>query len=357
MRNATANNGGLARPRFMVWENVVGAFTSNGGKDFQAVLSEIVKIAEPNAPDVPMPAKNKWPHAGELHDEMGRWSIAWRLIDAQFWGVPQRRKRIALVADFASGGAADILFEQYLGNESEPEIQPQPEGMPGNTEQSTEAREDTSTATGSSPSETIGGGTISFQERAGKPGGGKGILIQNERVGTLSTLNNQSVFTLNGKDVTPPLDAHYGLGAGARSGVEREAVMIYGISSLDSNAMKSPNPKSGIYEDQSIMTFEVDAGKCDMRNRIHMGNVSPTLVSNSGNALFCLEGNGQRESHKGDGYKESETMYTLNTVEQHGVCYSQDRFDKYTENDKSPSLLSSGGMYGGERDTCYIKKQ
>ena len=255
------------------------------------------------------------------------------------------------------GGAADILFEQYLGNESEPEIQPQPEGMPGNTEQSTEAREDTSTATGSSPSETIGGGTISFQERAGKPGGGKGILIQNERVGTLSTLNNQSVFTLNGKDVTPPLDAHYGLGAGARSGVEREAVMIYGISSLDSNAMKSPNPKSGIYEDQSIMTFEVDAGKCDMRNRIHMGNVSPTLVSNSGNALFCLEGNGQRESHKGDGYKESETMYTLNTVEQHGVCYSQDRFDKYTENDKSPSLLSSGGMYGGERDTCYIKKQ
>ena len=63
--------------------------------------------------------------------------------------------------------------------------------------------------------------------------------------------------------------------------------------------------------------------------------------------MIVLEGNGQRESHKGDGYKESETMYTLNTVEQHGVCYSQDRFDKYTENDKSPSLLSSGGMYGG----------
>ena len=158
MRNATANNGGLARPRFMVWENVAGAFTSNGGKDFQAVLSEIVKIAEPNAPDVPMPAKNKWPHAGELHDEMGRWSIAWRLIDAQFWGVPQRRKRIALVADFASGGAADILFEQYLGNESEPEIQPQPEGVSGNPEQSAEARKDTSSATGGSPSETIGGG-------------------------------------------------------------------------------------------------------------------------------------------------------------------------------------------------------
>lgn len=209
-RNGRANQ--FCRPRFMVWENVAGAFTSNGGKDFQAVLTEIVKIAEPDAPDVPMPAKNKWPHAGELHDDMGRWSVAWRLIDAQFWGVPQRRKRIALVADFSSGGAADILFEQYLGNESEPEIQPQPEGMPGNTEQSTEAREDASTATGGSPSETIGG-TISFQERAGKPGG-----------------------------------------------VEREAVMVYGMSSLDSNAMKSPNPKSGIYVADTARTLDGQGG-------------------------------------------------------------------------------------------------
>ena len=72
--------------------------------------------------------------------------------------------------------------------------------------------------------------------------------------------------------------------------------------------------------------------------------------------IVCLEGNGQRESHKGDGYKESETMYTLNTVEQHGVCYSQDRFDKYTENDKSPSLLSSGGMYGGGSETLVISR-
>ena len=117
--------------------------------------------------------------------------------------------------------------------------------------------------------------------------------------------------------------------------------MVYGISSLDSNAMKSPNPKSGIYEADTARTLDGQGG-------------SPAC--NQG-GMIVLEGNGQRESHKGDGYKESETMYTLNTVEQHGVCYSQDRFDKYTENDKSPSLLSSGGMYGGERDTCYIKRQ
>jgi len=100
------------RPRFMVWENVPGAFSSNGGKDFQAVLKEIVRIAEPNAPDVPMPEKGKWTKSGCIYDELGKWSIAWRVHDAQFWGVPQRRKRIALVADFAGLSAGEILFER-----------------------------------------------------------------------------------------------------------------------------------------------------------------------------------------------------------------------------------------------------
>ena len=64
------------RPNWAVYENVVGAFSSNKGADFQAVLTEIVRIAEPDAPDVPMPEKGKWGKAGELHDEMGRWSVA-----------------------------------------------------------------------------------------------------------------------------------------------------------------------------------------------------------------------------------------------------------------------------------------
>ena len=102
----------LIRPRYMVWENVPGAFSSNGGKDFQAVLTEIVRIAEPDAPDVPMPEKNRWPKSGCIYDDMGGWSVAWRLHDAQFWGVPQRRKRIALVADFNGLSAAEVLFER-----------------------------------------------------------------------------------------------------------------------------------------------------------------------------------------------------------------------------------------------------
>lgn len=96
------------RPRYIVWENVPGAFSSNGGKDFATVLEEAVKIVEPQAPSIPAPAK--WPTSGCLMG--GGWSIAWRVHDAQFWGVPQRRKRIALVCDFGGHTAPEILFER-----------------------------------------------------------------------------------------------------------------------------------------------------------------------------------------------------------------------------------------------------
>lgn len=101
------------RPRYMVWENVPGAFSSNKGADFGAVLQETVKVIEPKAPTIPVPQKG-WPTAGCLTgDDMGRkWSVAWRVFDAQFWGVPQRRRRIALVADFGGLTAPEILFER-----------------------------------------------------------------------------------------------------------------------------------------------------------------------------------------------------------------------------------------------------
>lgn len=99
------------RPRYMVWENVPGAFSSNKGADFSIVLQETAKVACEQAPAVPIP-KNGWPPAGCLTDLGGQWSIAWRVFDAQFWGVPQRRKRIALVADFGGLTAPEILFER-----------------------------------------------------------------------------------------------------------------------------------------------------------------------------------------------------------------------------------------------------
>lgn len=108
MREATVG----VYPRFMVWENVPGALSNNKGADFREVLNECVKVVEEAYPYVPMPEKGGWPKAGVLYDEMGRWSIAWRIHDAQFWGVPQRRRRIALVCDFRGMRAPEVLFEQ-----------------------------------------------------------------------------------------------------------------------------------------------------------------------------------------------------------------------------------------------------
>lgn len=101
--------GKYIRPRFMVWENVPGAFSSNKGKDFQSVLQEIVSIADETA-TVPLPPKSKWAAAGCIMGDT--YSIAWRTFDAQYWGVPQRRKRIYLVADFGGNTAPKILFER-----------------------------------------------------------------------------------------------------------------------------------------------------------------------------------------------------------------------------------------------------
>lgn len=109
---ANGRTGDMVRPRFMVWENVPGAFSSNKGRDFAAVLEEIIRIAEPEAPDIEVPEKD-WPTWGGYHDEVGgRWSVAWRVHDAQYWGVPQRRRRISVVADFGGDTAGEILFER-----------------------------------------------------------------------------------------------------------------------------------------------------------------------------------------------------------------------------------------------------
>ena len=102
MRNAT--NG--ESPRYIVWENVPGAFSSNGGADFRSVLEEVCRVKDGTA-DVPQP--DKWESAGQILAE--NYSVAWRVFDAQYWGVPQRRKRIYLVADFAGQRAPDILFK------------------------------------------------------------------------------------------------------------------------------------------------------------------------------------------------------------------------------------------------------
>ena len=97
-----------AKPRFIVWENVPGAFSSNKGQDFKAVLEAVIGVKEPSA-EVPAPDKKGWPDADYYLGD--GWSVAYRVLDAQWWGVPQRRKRIYLVASFADHSAPKVLFE------------------------------------------------------------------------------------------------------------------------------------------------------------------------------------------------------------------------------------------------------
>ena len=122
------------RPRYMVWENVPGALSSNKGEDFRAVLEETVKIVQEDA-DIPGPPKGGWPYSGCIMGD--GWSVAWRIHDAQFWGVPQRRKRIALVADFGGGSAPEILFvRKGLSRDTEPSKQTRQKAA-GDTAEST----------------------------------------------------------------------------------------------------------------------------------------------------------------------------------------------------------------------------
>ena len=200
MREADKRNGrtgDMVRPRYLVWENVVGAFSSNKGKDFAAVLEEIIKIVEPEAPGIEVPEKG-WPTWGGYHDEVGgRWSVVWRTHDAQYWGVPQRRRRISVVADFGGDTASEIQFdsESLSGNIAE-------SGAPG--EGPAEAAESgfnpavarslTARADGS-PCTDRGPNIVCSPHQGGCDGGGKGALVQTEKSGTLGTGNDQTIFT------------------------------------------------------------------------------------------------------------------------------------------------------------------
>lgn len=215
----TATNG--MYPTFAVWENVPGAFSSNGGEDFRAVLEELARVEEPNA-SIPRPSGRggRWSKAGAIAGN--GWSLAWRQLDAQYWGVPQRRKRIALVVDFGGQRAAEILFERtsLSGNpcESIPAWKTfarTPEASVAGYDRMVESG---NSITGDAESEGTGrsGGkgtgrilesdhretstrctepaAYTLKIRFGCEGGGKGALVQTELSATISTLQDQTLF-------------------------------------------------------------------------------------------------------------------------------------------------------------------
>ena len=174
----TATNG--MYPTFAVWENVPGAFSSNGGEDFRTVLEELARIAQPDV-SIPRPSGRggRWSKAGAIAGD--RWSLAWRQLDAQHWGVPQRRKRIALVVDFGGQRATEILFERT--------------SLSGNSDEGVKAWEAILGRFQASPSRrNRGGKSYTLKIRSGCEGGGKGALVQTEKSATLSTLQDQTLF-------------------------------------------------------------------------------------------------------------------------------------------------------------------
>lgn len=315
-------------PRFIVWENVPGAFSSNKGEDFRCVLEEICKIKDEQ---LSVPRSSKWQNAGKILGD--GFSVAWRQLDAQFWGVPQRRKRIYLVADFAGWCAGKILFEsEGLSGYSSKSICPWKETARSSGEGTEETGFDSlmfenhsqdSRYTGpldvaQTVSSTFGTGgnnqpfvvhtPKTLKIRSGCEGGGKGALIQDNKSATLGCNNDQTLFVPK----------------------------VYGICAKDSNAMKSPNPNSGFYEAQTSRCLDGNGG-------------NPSC--NQG-GMAVIEGNGSRPSHKGDGYKESDVMYTLNATEQHGVAYGIGRpamnqgynakFSFQVEEEVEPTLVAAG---------------
>ena len=356
-------------PRYIVWENVPGAFSSNKGQDFRAVLEEVCKVKDA---EVSVPFPGKWENAGRI---MGNgYSVAWRQFDAQFWGVPQRRKRIYLVADFAGGSAGKILFES--------------EGLSG---YSAEGFRSWQTAAGTSAkgSGETGGFSVdgynsSVDEVAATLGvncgvstGRNGVMVLNDQGGSRMDVTEDMTCTLRSESHHPPLvfenhsqDSRYtgpqdtvqtilstfgtggnnqpfvletpktlkirsgceGGGKGALIQDDLSATLgcnndqtlfvpkAYGICSKGSNSMMSDNPHSGFYEADTSRCLDANGG-------------DPSC-NQGGIAVVAIEGNGSRPSHRGDGYKETDAMYTLNATEQHGVAYSSSKASFFTSAEK-----------------------
>ena len=210
MREADAGGGSTGqflRPRFMVWEQVPGAFSSNKGEDFRRVLEETIRIAEPDAPDVPLPPKGKWPLADCWMGD--GWSVAYRVLDAQFWGVPQRRRRIALVADFGGHAAPEILFVR--------------KGVCGDSPESGAPGEETAAGTGSGADcavtavhltqDPITGHYVSPCLSAGNPKYGQASIgVFKGRTDYLTGWDNQEKRVFSTKGVSPTLSGSDGGG-------------------------------------------------------------------------------------------------------------------------------------------------
>lgn len=335
MREAT--NG--VYPRYAVWENVPGAFSSNKGEDFRTVLDELIKISEPDAvmPDVP---KAGWAYA-DCYSGDG-WSLAYRVFDAQYWGVPQRRRRIYLVADFRGGRAGEILFER--------------EGVRGYFAQ---GRTPWQTAAGNVES---GIGTddcipintmLANRHIALGRGTGFGIGEMGDKQFTISAGHSHAVCIRVKTEQAAGFDGNMGAKAG-NIGYKEETAPTLNAGKVMTVCVKEQH----LFENHSQDTrFKGPLKVCPMlpAQLGTGGNNTPFVVE--GAPVYCLQGNGIDRALtagcNGKGWKEGQS-YTLNTIDRPAVVYVVDQGGgesaaNVAEN-LSPTLACT---HGGEPAVAY----
>lgn len=315
-------------PTFAVWENVPGAFSSNGGEDFRAVLEELARVEQPDA-SIPRPSRGgRWSKAGAIAGN--GWSLAWRQLDAQYWGVPQRRKRIALVADFGGQRAAEILFERT--------------SLSGHLDESIPTWQEVTGAAGSSIAGNDrmvgqqGGQAYTLKICSGCAGGGKGALVQTEKVGTLSTIQDQTLF-----QAIPVLNDQ---GGGAMSvsynmtGTLRASEHGHQPIVLESNQVHATVSQTGI-----CPTLPASMGLG--------GGYVPMVTERK---IFDARGNGDGQivpTITGD-HENRITDYTAIAIER--KTFNEQSFSHYKESNKCSTLKAKAGNIGNGSECLIAEK-
>ena len=329
-------------PRYIVWENVPGAFSSNKGSDFKAVLDAVVGIAELGT-QVPAPDEGRWPHADVLLGD--GWSVAYRTLDAQYFGVAQRRKRIYLVADFGSERAGEILFEREgVCRDFEPRF-PQGQGTAGGAAVGAGGAGYRSRTVAFEPGAASRLGGHCWEEFTGTlradagdnqtavvydaRGNGDGSVANTLTGDHENRVTDYTALVAEPSAAAKALCAAFmgGQGANAGSVAYSEEVAptlrgqaggnsvpsvmtAYGICSNASNAMLSSNPHSGFYKADTARTLDQSGGN---------------PACNQGGIAVCVQGSliGREEKNgpQGSGVN-AETAFTLNTADRHAVAYA-----------------------------------
>ena len=347
VRRIRASTGGRY-PRFFVWENVPGAFSSNKGADFRAVLEEIGQTK------IPIPQHGKWANAGMV--ECDESQIAWRILDAQYWGVPQRRRRIFLVADFAADDrrAGEILFER--------------EGVSGDSAASKGAGEGAARRTADcarTSGEYIPKTARTLTARMdGSPCADRGPQIVATNALTPWDVQSRRIYDENGKMAA----LYSGEGRGTNNGAVfvRAAGFIGKAAPTAGGIGYAEEVAPTLIAEKEMHVAIYDMTHADEVMRPVKDGIVPTLnarMGTGGNQVpvvhaYCIAGNTiDRKIENGGNGKGvlAETAYTLNTIDRHAVAqiYGAKSYSEY-EAGKVATLRASGGAYGGGSENLAL---